>query len=238
MSASEASRRLGFRVASERRLRRRQNRGAIGEPLALVAAHHGGGELANQIGSSPKGSPTRPQRRSRAIQRTGEKVQDAGGGHFYGGDAPDLLDQLAVPGGGHAQLGVRWWHPPRSCGRGCSRRRRGGDAQPSLTVRSCARMTSAGRCAKSNRQGGVAHGPLGLSRASSWSICPTFPPRSCGRGDRQRDPWIGRVGSSAAGWALETSLVRLGVLTKYEGLDDSIEISIQLIRLLDRIGST
>ena len=91
-----------------------QDRGRVGQPGTLVAADHRGGQLADRCGSSPNVSLIRPQRRSRAMQSTGEKVQWMPVADTSTAvDACPPLQEVRIPGGRHRELGGKIVAPPQ-----------------------------------------------------------------------------------------------------------------------------
>ena len=86
-------------------LRRREDRGGVRETAALVAAHHGRGELADeQRVLAERLIDAAPAQIARDAEHRRERPVDAGRRDFDGRGARDPLDQVGVPRCRHAEL--------------------------------------------------------------------------------------------------------------------------------------
>ena len=87
-------------------LRGGEDRRRVLEPVALIAAHHRRAELADEERVlAERLVDAAPAEVAGDAQHGGEGPVDAGGRHLDGGGPRDLLDELRIPGGGHAELG-------------------------------------------------------------------------------------------------------------------------------------
>lgn len=83
-----------------------QDRGRVGQSVALVAADHRGGQLADEEGVlAERLADAAPAQVARDAQHRGEGPVDAGRRDLDGRRPGDALHEVGVPGRGHAELG-------------------------------------------------------------------------------------------------------------------------------------